>query len=63
MRILGGLSKVILFFVLASPKADNKKQHNYHLKFKDTCQTTRLPKPVQIFQYLNSNNSIGIDKE
>lgn len=28
-----------------------------------TCQTTRLPKPVQIFQYLNSNNSVGIDKE
>ena len=27
------------------------------------CQTTRLPKPVQIFRYLNSNNSVGIVKE
>lgn len=28
-----------------------------------TCQTTRLPKPMQIFRYLNSNNSVGIVKE
>ena len=27
------------------------------------CQATILPKPVQIFQYLNSNNSVGIVKE
>lgn len=26
-------------------------------------QTTMLPKPVQIFRYLNSNNSVGIVKE
>lgn len=27
-----------------------------------TCQTTRLPKPVQLFRYLD-NNSAGIVKE